>query len=185
MVAALMSLFSTLGSEDTTLAQTTNDPVLVGAGDVASCQSPGDGATAKLLDKIRGTVITLGDNAYDTGSRAQFTYCYGRTWGSHKTRTRPTPGNHDYETVRASGYFGYFGSRAGPAGKGYYSYDRGNWHIIALNSNCDGSGPTWPRIERLVPGPTGTIPGLVLEGSAVTILVRPCFGRSSTTTVPT
>ena len=111
------------------------DPVLVGAGDIASCYERGDGRTARLLDGIPGTVFTTGDNAYDSGTAAQFRDCYGPTWGRHKGRTRPTPGNHDFRTRSAGPYFRYFGERAGPAGRGYYSYDLGAWHVVALDSN--------------------------------------------------
>ena len=113
----------------------TDDPVMVGAGDIASCSSTGDEATAALLDDIAGTVYLLGDNVYDSGTATQYTDCYGPSWGRHKSRTKPTPGNHEYQTLNASGYFGYFGSAAGDPSKGYYSYDLGAWHIIVLNSN--------------------------------------------------
>ncbi|MEU8521189.1 metallophosphoesterase [Streptomyces sp. NPDC048577] len=53
---------------------------------------------------------------------------------SQQPRTRPAPGNHDYHTSGASAYYGYFGANAGPAGRGYYSYDLGNWHVVSLNS---------------------------------------------------
>ena len=111
------------------------DPVFVGAGDIADCNKNGDEGTAALLDNIPGTVFTTGDNAYNDGTYDDFINCYHPSWGRHKERTYPTPGNHEYETDGASGYFQYFGSRAGDPGKGYYSYDLGNWHIIALNSN--------------------------------------------------
>src|SRR3990172_4070962 len=110
------------------------DPVFVGAGDIANCSGNNDESTAKLLDVIAGTVFTLGDNVYPDGTAAQFTDCYGPTWGRHKDRTRPSPGNHDYHTAGASGYFGYFGAAAGDPAKGYYSYNLGAWHIISLNS---------------------------------------------------
>jgi hypothetical protein len=110
------------------------DPVLVGAGDIAN-SGPGDDQTAALLDGIPGTVFTTGDNAYDNGTAADFANFYDPTWGRHRARTRPAPGNHDYNTAGAAGYFGYFGASAGPPGLGYYSYDLGSWHIIALNSN--------------------------------------------------
>jgi hypothetical protein len=111
---------------------------LVGAGDIARCSSENkDSATAKLLGNIPGTVYTLGDNVYPSGTAAQFRNCYDPTWGRHKVRTRPTLGNHGYNTNGSSAYFNYFGARAGTRGKGYYSYDRGAWHIVALNSNCD------------------------------------------------
>src|SRR5918996_821446 len=109
--------------------------VFVGAGDIASCSNNNDEATATLLDQIPGTVFTVGDNVYPDGTASQFANCYGPTWGRHKARTRPSPGNHDYHTSGASAYFDYFGASAGPAGRGYYSYDLGDWHIISLNSN--------------------------------------------------
>lgn len=117
-----------------TTAPPSGDPVFVGAGDIATSGS-GDSATAALLDNIAGTVWTTGDNVYDNGTAAEFNNYYAPTWGRHKARTRPTPGNHDYNTSGASGYYGYFGANAGTAGQGYYSYDLGNWHIVALNSN--------------------------------------------------
>jgi hypothetical protein len=116
------------------------DPVLVGAGDIASCRSTGDSATARLLDSIPGLVYTLGDNAYGSGTWAEFVYCYHPTWGRHRWRTRPAPGNHDYLTRGAAGYYRYFGQNAGDPSRGYYSYNRGAWHIIALNSNCAAVG---------------------------------------------
>jgi len=112
-----------------------DDPVFVGAGDIAHCRSDGDEITADMLDHISGTVFTTGDNAYPNGSAEEFANCYDTSWGRHKDRTYPSPGNHDYHTPDAAGYFEYFGSRAGEPGKGYYSYDLGTWHIIALNSN--------------------------------------------------
>lgn len=111
-----------------------DDPVLVGAGDIAASGS-GDTQTAALLDGIAGTVFTIGDNVYDNGTAAEFTSYYAPTWGRHKARTRPSPGNHDYNTSGATGYYGYFGSVAGPSGQGYYSYDLGSWHLVSLNSN--------------------------------------------------
>ena len=116
--------------------QPSRPPILVGAGDIASCRYDHDEATAKLLDSIPGTVFTTGDNAYPNGTPDQFARCYGPTWGRHKTRTRPSPGNHDYRTPRAPAYFAYFGAQAGDSGKGYYSYDLGSWHIISLNSSA-------------------------------------------------
>jgi len=110
--------------------------VLVGAGDIADCSGTGDEVIANLLDGIQGTVFTVGDNAYESGTNSQFTNCYSPTWGRHKSRTRPAAGNHDYLTSNASGYFGYFGTLAGSSTKGYYSYNRGAWHILVINSNC-------------------------------------------------
>ena len=116
------------------------DPILVGAGDIASCNENGDEITARMLDGRPGTVFTLGDNAYNSGTAAEYRDCYDPTWGRHKARTRPIPGKHEYGTPGASGYFGYFGAAAGPSGLGYYSYDLGAWHVIALNSNLP-AGP--------------------------------------------
>jgi hypothetical protein len=133
-------------------AEAAGDPVLVGAGDIASCSSSDDGATAKVLAGIAGTVFTAGDNAYERGTLAEFGSCYDPTWGAFKSRTRPSAGNHDYETAGASGYFGYFGTRAGTAGKGYYAYNLGSWRIYVLNSNCaavGGCGATSAQVSWL------------------------------------
>jgi len=111
--------------------------VLVGAGDIGNCNTSTDEATARLLDHIEGTVFTVGDNAYPDGSKENFEHCFEPTWGRHKERMRPVPGNHDYNTKDARGYFDYFGDRAGPTGRGFYSYNLGGWHILALNSNID------------------------------------------------
>lgn len=117
------------------------DPVLVGAGDIAECWLGlanwfgGAKATAALLDDIEGTVFTVGDHAYRKGRGEEFRDCYEPTWGRHKARTRPSPGNHDYDSPNASPYYTYFGDNAGIPSQGYYSYDLGAWHIVALNSN--------------------------------------------------
>jgi len=109
---------------------------LVAAGDIAGCGHLGDTATAALVAATGGTVATLGDHAYNQGGAAQFANCYGPTWGRFKGRTRPAVGNHEYRTAGATGYFNYFGERAGPRGKGWYSYNLGSWHVVVLNSNC-------------------------------------------------
>jgi hypothetical protein len=128
--------------------------VLVGTGDIASCSGVGDEATAKLLDDIPGTVFTTGDNAYPDGSAEDFRECYDPSWGRFKNRTKPAPGNHEYYTKEAEGYFDYFGKAAGDPDKGYYSYDLGAWHLIALNSNtCEeglgGCGASSPQVRWL------------------------------------
>jgi acid phosphatase type 7 len=107
--------------------------VVVAAGDIADCAREDDEATARLVGDIEGTVLTLGDHAYPDGSAENFDECYGPTWGLFEDRTRPSPGNHEYETEGASAYFG---KMAGDPDEGYYSYDLGAWHIVALNSNC-------------------------------------------------
>jgi acid phosphatase type 7 len=109
--------------------------VVAVAGDIATANS-NDEATAKVLDAIRpAAVLTAGDNAYPDGTLSQFRSYYEPTWGRHDAKVRPAPGNHDYHVSGAAGYFSYFGARAGDPAKGYYSYDVGAWHVIALNSN--------------------------------------------------
>ncbi|MGI9608738.1 MAG: metallophosphoesterase family protein, partial [Acidimicrobiia bacterium] len=124
---------------------TQNDPaVFIAAGDVASCSSNADTKTANLIDRLlngsQGTVALLGDGAYNDGTPAEYRNCYDPTWGRHKDITRPVPGNHDYNTNGASGYFGYFGDAAGQSDKGYYAYNAASWRVIALNSQCDKVG---------------------------------------------
>jgi hypothetical protein len=115
--------------------------IFVGAGDIAMCDV-NSVATASLLDSIGGLVFTLGDNAYFRGSREEYRDCYDNTWGRHKGRTFPVPGNHEYMSAGAVPYFEYFGEVAGgPTGQGFYSFEVGDWHAIALNSNIPvGSG---------------------------------------------
>jgi hypothetical protein len=61
---------------------------------------------------------------------------YDLSWGRFKGMTYPAPGNHEYYTTDAVGYYDYFGSAAGDRTKGYYSFDLGSWHIVVLNSDC-------------------------------------------------
>ena len=112
------------------------DPVLVGAGAIASCGNANDEATAQILSTVNGTVFTVGDNAFEAGTIQEYRTCYAASWGAFRDRTRPAPGNREYETAGAAGYFGYFGAAAGQVGKGYYAYDLGSWRIYVLNSNC-------------------------------------------------
>jgi acid phosphatase type 7 len=128
--------------------------VLVGAGDIAKCLSDADNATAELLDDIPGTVFTVGDNVYSSKVPWRFVLCYGPSWGRHKDRTRPAPGNHEYlNSQDATDYFEYFGSAAGPPSRGYYSFDKGDWHVVALDSNCEqvrgGCGASSPMVGWL------------------------------------
>src|SRR5829696_5687969 len=136
------------GRADGSAVTQTQTMTLVGAGDIAGCDFKADRKTARLLGKIPGTVFTLGDNVYQNGTRAQFRNCYDPTWGKYKKRTRPSLGDQDYNTSGAKPYFDYFGWRAGKPSRGYYSYDRGSWHILALNSNCkDVGGSDWPSAQ--------------------------------------
>ena len=112
--------------------------LVVAAGDIADCGSKGDEATARLVEGIDdgATVLAVGDLAYQHGTAKEYAECYDPTWGRFKERTRPIPGNHDYGTKGAKAYFDYFGDAAGDPQKGYYSYDLGSWHLVALNSIC-------------------------------------------------
>ena len=133
------------------LAPAPADPVLVGAGDIASCSEDGDEQTAALLDKIDGTVFTLGDNVYPSGTAApvQWRATTRRGDGTRRGRAR-CPETTTTARPGAAGYFGYFGGAAGDPATGNYSYDLGTWHIIVLNSNCGEIGGCGPgsRQER-------------------------------------
>jgi len=98
-------------------------------------------ATSDLLMAMQpDAVLVLGDDQYEDGALATFQQSYDPTWGRLKSVTHPAVGNHEYLTAGAEGYFAYFGSAAGDPGKGYYSYDVGDWHLIAINSNCSKAG---------------------------------------------
>jgi acid phosphatase type 7 len=116
-------------------------PVLLAAGDIANCKMiAGAEATAKIIEANPGTVAAIGDLALENGSAADFADCYAKTWGAFKARTRPVPGNHEFHTGSATPYFRYFGAAAGDPAKGYYSYQLGSWHILALNGECEDLG---------------------------------------------
>lgn len=125
-----------------------HDPVIAAAGDIscasdvatsAQCQQK---ATSDLLVKAAplSAVLALGDLQYDAGRLDNFLRFYEPTWGRVKNITRPVPGDHDYSGFDAAGYFQYFGAQAGPADKGYYSFDLGSWHLVALNGQCEQVG---------------------------------------------
>ncbi len=126
------------------------DPVVVAAGDIAcdpsdsafnggagtatACQQA---ATAGLIAAAApDAVLPMGDNQYLDGTLSTYQASYDLSWGQFKSLTRPVPGNHEYQTSGAAGYYDYFGASAADRTKGYYSYDLGTWHVIALNSNC-------------------------------------------------
>jgi hypothetical protein len=108
--------------------------VLGAAGNIAKCTNSRDSATAALLEGM-DRVAALGDNAFESGTLQEYNECYGPTWGRFLDRTYATLGNHDYLTPGGSGAWDYFGDRAGPRGKGFYSENVGAWHIVVLNDN--------------------------------------------------
>lgn len=156
---AVVSVITGCTSEIATAADTaanTQSPARSGtsatvyaAGDIAYCKnmSVADSGAAKTAAVIAAglaidkdaVAITLGDNTYPNGRPLEFSGCYDPTWGQFKARTLPSPGNHDYNTEGAAGYYDYFGDAAGPGRRGYYSVDLGKWHLVSLNSNLDGA----------------------------------------------
>ena len=129
------------------LVALTGASILIGAGDIAACDSDGDELTAAIVDSIleadsvanvQDVVFTLGDNAYPDGSDRNFALCFTPSWGDSAKRIirkiRPSPGNHEHAIFGAAAYYEYFGKSAGSPRKGYYSYQLGEWHVIVLNS---------------------------------------------------
>jgi acid phosphatase type 7 len=116
------------------------------AGDIARVDKPGTNQkkTANLITSMNpDRVLELGDAQYQHGEYSQFLRSYDPTWGAFKNITLPVLGNHEYETTDADGYFRYFaeqlsvrGSTATDPDTGYYSLNVGDWHVVALNSNC-------------------------------------------------
>jgi len=157
LLTALMSVAKTKTAQDQTpksIPDNFVDPVIVAAGDIACNQSGAedneDGGTGDtcqmsatsdlLVSQSFAAVLPLGDLQYPSGALADFKAFYDPSWGRVKTISYPVVGNHEYATSGASGYFSYFGTAAGDPQKGYYSYDIGRWHLIALNSNCQEVG---------------------------------------------
>jgi hypothetical protein len=140
VLASPLALFACVAADVTPPLSAGSGETLVAAGDIAQCGRSGPSRTgaeetARLIDRIPGTVVALGDFAYPNGTEREFRDCYDPTWGRFKDRTRPTPGNHEHNTPGAAPYYVYWGERAGVAGEGFYSFELGAWHIIALNSN--------------------------------------------------
>jgi hypothetical protein len=122
-------------------AEGSGDPVLLAAGDIANCSIiAGAQATANIIEGMPGTVAAIGDLALSDGTAEEFANCYDKTWGAFKSRTRPVPGNHEFHSAGSTPYFNYFGAAAGDPAKGYYSYELGAWHIVALNGECKDIG---------------------------------------------
>jgi hypothetical protein len=90
-----------------------------------------------VVSRTPDALFVLGDLQYQYGTKAAFSASYRPSFGRLLSITRPVVGNHEYGTPGAAAYWDYFGSRAGPRGKGWYSLDLGGWHVVALNSNCD------------------------------------------------
>jgi len=111
--------------------------IVVAAGDISAPEFTGQQLTATLVEQQRpAAVLVLGDSQYPDGALADYQRAYEPTWGRFKALTYPVPGNHEYKSGGA-GYFAYFGARAGDPKKGYYSFDLGEWHLVALNTNHD------------------------------------------------
>ncbi len=124
--------FAVMGGHLVHVEAQTTTVVIAGAGDISSCYNTNDSKTAQLLGQIAPSIVfTSGDNVYDSGSSTQYANCYQPTWGQYKSKTKPVPGNGDYKTTGASGYFNYFGVPK------YYAYNAGAWRVYALNSEID------------------------------------------------
>jgi hypothetical protein len=109
-----------------------------GAGTATRCRMRATSDLALSLSPV--AVLLLGDNQYENGTLAKFQASYDPSWGRLKAITHPIPGNHEYQTAGAAGYFAYFGAAAGDPAKGWSSFDLGGWHLIGLNSNCNAVG---------------------------------------------
>jgi hypothetical protein len=149
-------------SDEMQAVRAASDQVIAAAGDMACDPGSGSfnggagGRTAchqrAVSDLVVGrdlaAFLPLGDSQYEDGALAKFEASYAPSFGRVRAISRPVAGNHEYLTPGAAGYFDYFGSSAGEPGKGWYSYDLGEWHLIALNSNCGhigGCGPDSPQ----------------------------------------
>jgi 3',5'-cyclic AMP phosphodiesterase CpdA len=138
-VASTLALTVSIGLSGPPSA--TAAPEIVAAGDIACPGSPCEPQrlTARLVSRIDpDAVLTLGDHQYERGALEDFRSSYDPTWGRFRSRTRPTPGNHEYLTPGAQGYFSYFGRRARLDGNDTYSFGLGRWHVVSINT---GAGP--------------------------------------------
>ena len=162
------------------------------AGDIACPRHPCDPQrrTARIIRRMHPRCrAALGDNQYPRGSLSSYRHSYGPTWGEFRHKTYPVPGNHEYDTRAARGYFRYFKRAHGPGG--YYSYNLGDWHLIALNSERrTGHQKRW---LRRISGAIGTVvrarllapTEVVLDASMEEPRRSPAGGRSSTVAAPT
>jgi hypothetical protein len=143
--ASSASASPALATATATTATVSSEPaaVLIGAGDVCrlSYVAQARKTAALVAARPNAMVFTLGDNSNDQGTAKQYRDCFGTTWGAFKSRIHPVAGNHDMLTSGGAPYYAFFGEAAGPAGKGYYSYDLAvNWHVVVLNGNCGAAG---------------------------------------------
>ena len=171
VVAVLVAVWLAASPVTIKPAAANSDPVVAAAGDIACDPAnsrfnggQGLGTTCRqlavsnlLVNGHFAAVLALGDTQYECGGLAAFQQSYDLSWGRVKAITHPVVGNHEYlttggtncsTTANAAGYFAYFGAAAGNVGQGYYSFNIGAWHLIALNSNCGqagGCGPTSPE----------------------------------------
>ncbi len=150
-------------------------PIVAAAGDIAC--APGDPVTPTTCRQLQtsnlfvgnpaiAAVLPLGDEQYEDGLLSEFQGSYDLSWGRALGKSHPVPGNHEYASgSNGAGYFAYFGARAGTAGRGWYSFHVGKWHLIALNANCShvgGCGPssrqvTWLRNDLAANHPACTL----------------------------
>ncbi len=136
-----------VASSSTTTTRPQPDAVVAAVGDMScatgtpvtfdACRQ---GSVSDLVvnDPQIAYLLALGDLQYQNGALSEFQSAYEASYGRVKTKTKPVPGNNEYGTPGASGYFTYWGGAAGQPGQGYYSFDIGkSWHLVALNGNCD------------------------------------------------
>jgi len=127
--------------------------VLLAVGDIGTCDDTNDDSVAELAKRLPGAIALLGDDVYPDGGLADYEQCFDPAWGPLRPRIHPAQGNHDFESSDASGYYDYFGAAAGTPHEGWYSYDVGSWHAIALNSDCPsvgGCGVGSPQLAWLI-----------------------------------
>lgn len=104
-------------------------------GDTGWCGSPVMTQLARLMDTLGGDILFAGDLAYDNGTMEEYRRCFDPHFGRFRNRTWAVPGNHEYNTPGAAGFFTYFAERGGPSRDGYYALRLAGWHVLMLNSN--------------------------------------------------
>lgn len=172
VLAALAAFVAALAPGPAAAQDSAGPATVLAAGDIANCTKSlkkqflvwwrgvdryyGADKTAALLAEHDGTVLALGDIAYPRGRAEDFEGCYDPVWGPYNERIHPVPGNHEYYSPAAEPYFDYWGAKAGTRGEGYYSFELGAWHIVALNSALDVEGraaqETWLAADLAATG---------------------------------